>query len=177
MRKLIVFLAAGSLLAGCGSSGTGETSNKVRSANNSKLDPNIISVSGVYDTSRTLDEAYLYISDEGRVTAYDYQGDVSGSGDNCYTLATAPNQINSIFNAGKVSYSISTGKYSLTGDSDVIEFTYDTTDGMQNFTLNSAISSNTGLDISAMNLNIKIGGDGSLQSTLLISDIESAICN
>ncbi|TNC81743.1 MAG: hypothetical protein C9356_07765 [Oleiphilus sp.] len=177
MRKIVVFLAVGGVLVGCGGSGSGETSNQVRSANNSKIDPNIVAVSGVYDTSRTLDEAYLYISDAGRVTVYDYQGDVSGTGDNCYSLATTSNQINSIFNTGKVSYSTSTGKYTLTGDSDVLEFTYDTTDGMQNFTLNSAISSNTGLDMSAMNLNIKIGGDGSLQSTLLISDIESAICN
>ncbi|WP_197473527.1 hypothetical protein, partial [Oleiphilus sp. HI0066] len=65
----------------------------------------------------------------------------------------------------------------LTSDSNTLEFTYDTTDGMENFLLDSVISSTTGLNISAANMNIKVGGDGNLQSSLLISDIESLLCN
>jgi hypothetical protein len=48
---------------------------------------------------------------------------------------------------------------------------------MQNFLLDSAISSTSSLDISASNMNIKVGGAGSLQSNVMITDIEAALCN
>jgi hypothetical protein len=173
MNKAVISLALAGFISGCGSSSDSGTSDPEGAA----LDTNIVAVSGVYNTSRTNDEAHLHISTSGAVTAYDYQGDTSGTGVNCYSIVTASNQINSSLNSGVVTYSSTTEKYTLTSDSNVLVFTYDSVNGMQNFLLDSGISSNTGFSISAANMNIKVGGNGSLQSSLLISDIEAALCD
>ncbi|KZY64095.1 MULTISPECIES: hypothetical protein [unclassified Oleiphilus] len=175
MKKVTLSLVVVGFISGCGSSGSSDSSDPLTSSGTP--DENIVAVSGVYDTSRTGDEAYLYIAESGAVTAYDYQGEASGTGENCYSLSTASGQINSSLHEGTVTYSSTSGKYTLTSDSNTLEFTYDTTDGMENFLLDSVISSTTGLNISAANMNIKVGGDGNLQSSLLISDIESLLCN
>tara|TARA_R110001592_G_scaffold361968_1_gene674412 strand:- start:52 stop:573 length:522 start_codon:yes stop_codon:yes gene_type:complete len=173
MKKIALSLAVVGFISGCGGSGSSDS----EPLGSSTPDADIVAVSGVYNSSRTGDESYLYIATSGAVTAYDYQGDVSGTGDNCYSVVSANNQINSSLNAGLVTYSSTTEKYTLTSDTNVLVFTYDTTNGMQNFVLDSVLSSTTGLDISASNMNVKVGGAGSLQSTLMISDIEAALCN
>jgi len=178
MKKVALSLAVVGLISGCGSSGSSDSGlSDPQGSSNNITDSNIIAVSGVYDSSRTGDEAYLYISTSGAVTAYDYQGDISGTGDNCYSVVTETNQINSSLNSGVVTYSSNTEKYTLTSDTNVLVFTYDSTNGMQNFLLDAALSSTTGLNISASNMNVKVGGDGSLQSNLLITDIEAVLCN
>ena len=173
MKNVALSLVIAGFISGCGGSGSSDST----PLGSSQLDANIVAVSGVYDASRTGDESYLYISNTGVVTAYDYQGDLSGTGDNCYSVVSSTNQTNSSLNSGVVTYSSTTEKYTLTSDTNVLVFTYDTTDGMQNFVLDSVLSSTTGLDISAANMNVKVGGAGSLQSTLMISDIEAALCN
>lgn len=173
MKKLYLSLVIAGFISGCGGSGSSDS----EPLDSSTPDANIIAVSGVYDSSRTGDESYLYISTYGVVTAYDYQGDARGTGQNCYSVVSAINQTNFSLNSGLVTYSATTEKYTLTSDSTVLVFTYDTTNGMQNFVLNSSLSSVRGLAISATNMNIKVGGAGSLQSTLMISDIEAALCN
>ena len=148
MKKVALSLAVVGLISGCGSSGSSDSGlSDPQGSSNNITDSNIIAVSGVYDSSRTGDEAYLYISTSGAVTAYDYQGDVSGSGDNCYAVSTASNQINSSLNSGMVTYSSTTDKYTLTSDSNVLKFEYDTTNGMHNFLLDSALSSTSELNI------------------------------
>tara|TARA_R110002072_G_C7734660_1_gene516052 strand:+ start:90 stop:617 length:528 start_codon:yes stop_codon:yes gene_type:complete len=175
MKKVALSIVLVGFISGCGSSGSSDSDPLGSSVNTP--DSNIVAVSGIYDSSRTGDESYLYISTSGVVTAYDYQGDVSGTGDNCYSVVTASNQINSSLNSGVVTYSSATGKYTLTSATNILVFTYNSTNGMQNFILDSFLSSTTGLNISASNMNIKVGGDGSLQSSLLITDIEAALCN
>lgn len=160
-------------ISGCGGSGSSDSG----IFGSSIFDPNIVAVSGVYNASRTGDESYLYISKSGNVTAYDYQGDLSGTGDNCYSIVSSTNQTNSSLNSGLVSYSSATEKYTLTSATNVLKFTYDTTNGMQNFVLDSVLSGASGLDITAGNMNVKVGGLGSLQSTLMLSDIEAALCD
>jgi hypothetical protein len=174
MKKVAVSIALVIFISGCG--GSGSSSDTLGSSVQTP-DINIIAISGVYDSSRTGDESYLYVSDLGAVTAYDYQGDTSGTGDNCYSVVTASNQTNSSLNSGVVTYSSTTSKYTLTSDTNILVFTYDSTNGMQNFLLDSVISSTSGLNITASNMNIKVGGAGSLQSTLMITDIEAALCN
>jgi len=191
MKNVVVSLALVGFISGCGSSGSYDANGVSDSAQagsapvdsapadsgNNTPDANIVTVSGIYNTSRSGDEAYLYISTSGAVTAYDYQGDVSGSGDNCYAVSTASNQINSSLNSGMVTYSSTTDKYTLTSDSNVLKFEYDTTNGMHNFLLDSALSSTSELNIFDSNINIKVGGAGKFQSTLVSSDIASALCN
>ena len=158
-------------IAGCGASG----GDPLRSSNGTNL--KIEAVSGVYDTSRSDDEAYLYISSTGEVIAYDYQNDARGTGFNCYSMSTSSDQINASLNSGTITYSITANTYTITSGLNVLEFTYDDTNGMQNFLLNSTLSGLTGLDVVASNLNIKIGEDGQHKSSILISDIEAALCN
>lgn len=183
MKKVLVSLALVGLISGCnGSSSSDSTSVDPGDSNSNTPDENtanenLVAVSGVYNTSRTDDEAYLYISTSGAVTAYDYQGDISGTGDNCYSISTEPSQINSSLNSGMISFSSADNKYTITNEPTVLAFSFDTTDGMHNFSLNSGLGSGTGLDIRSANVNIKVGGDGNLQSNLEISDIESALCN
>lgn len=142
-----------------------------------KVDANIAKIAGVYDASRDGDESYLYIDSQGNIKAYDFQGDSSGSGDNCYSLVTSSTQANSSLNGGKVSFDSSKSKYVVSNAGVALEFSYDDTKGLNSFLLENAISASTGLNIKASNMNVKIGGDGSKkEENLTATTIESSLC-
>ncbi len=168
------------LISGCGGTDSSSDANgsiETSSSNVTNTDAEILAVSGIYNTSRAGDENYLYIDSTGEVIAYDYQADSAGSGSNCYSVANDSSQTNSSLNDGFLSYSTDTQRYTITANANTLEFEFNTTDGMFNFTLNSMLSAGTGLNISSTNLNVNVGGTGSLQTdALLVSDIEAALC-
>lgn len=174
MKVVVPFLVVG-FIAGCGGS-----SDSGDSGSGTTVDSNLELISGVYDTTRdsTSDESYLYISDTGAVTAYDYEGDSVGSGSNCYSIPADYSQTNYSLTGGTVTYSSTEEVYTLTNGDVVLTFEYDTTEGMNDFVYNSIFSSSTGLDIKGSNVNLYIGTPGQLQSTTVtISDITSALCD
>lgn len=179
---LSVFLAA----CGGGGSGSGSSSpeNEPSASSNNEApetpeaedDPSLIPVSGLYDTSTAEDEAYLYISQRGNVVAYDYQGDLEGTGENCYSLATEQQQTNSGLHGGTITFSEVDDRYTITKGELTLSFDYDTVNGMRNFLINNAISIGGGIINGDPNLHV--GGDSKLQtSSIAIEDIESMICS
>ncbi|MDX1453045.1 MAG: hypothetical protein R3183_10845 [Oleiphilaceae bacterium] len=165
----IVMMAGTTILIGCGGSGT-----PIQSSTEQQVAINL--VAGIYETSRANDTAYLYLASNGNVTAYDYQQDAVGTGDNCYTVSTASTQINSTLNGGTLSVNTTTDVYTITSGVNTLDFTYSTTNGMQNFDLNGSIQGATGLDINAGGLNVKVGDAGAQKTSLLITDITAALC-
>ena len=140
-------------------------------------DENIVKISGVYNTSRPSDNAYLYIAKNGEVNSFDYQADTVGTGDNCYSLATQSSQINFGLNGGLATYDEATAKYTITGGGNTLTFQYDSRVGMYNFVLDQGLQSSTGISIIAGNTNINVGGDGSKQiDNPSIDVIKSSIC-
>ena len=172
MKKVILSFVLLGLISACG--GSGGVGSGVST---SQSDANLTAISGVYKTSRSGDESYLYISSQGKVTAYDCQNEASGTGDNCYSVVTRATQINYVLNSGNVTYSAANGEYRLTRGNNVLTFRYDPTKGMNDFSFNSQHRSPSGLNFNSANLNLKVGGDGRLQSTVMISDIKAALCN
>jgi len=53
-----------------------------------------------------IDESYVYIDSTGYIQVFDYQGDEAGSGLNCYTYATNPEQTNSMIHGRQITYEI-----------------------------------------------------------------------
>lgn len=152
--------------------GTTTTSTSTPDATGLKL------ITGIYDSSRDSDEAYLHIDESGLVTAFDYMGDASGSGENCYEIATDSSQINAVLSGGSVTFSESDQKYTLTNGATTLEFSYTSGVGISDFLYNNFVSAKTGLDLAANNINIKIGGDSALQTdSVQLTDILSSICS
>lgn len=104
-KTLISVFTVSILLTGCGSD-----SDEPDLSGVDIYDPYISSLSGVRYVTRTtnghLDESYLSIDKSGNITVYDYQGDGVGTGQNCYTYATEPSQINSMLHRGKITYTL-----------------------------------------------------------------------
>ena len=180
LKHVIALLTLTSLAAcGGGSSDDYNTSNTTtettQTTPTASLSNEFSAISGVFNTSRLSDEAYLHIAEDGLVTAFDYQQDIFGTGENCYITATTVNRINGQLTGAVIT--VDGDRYTLNSGDIEIEFSYDDLLGMNDFLYNNVLSSNTGLNINAANVNILLGDAGALQSTqVTIEDIESAIC-
>jgi hypothetical protein len=108
MNKLKITLAALLIatLYGCGSGS--ETGGGQAPQLKETGDPFLESLEGVRSISQTkndaTDESYVHISATGLITVYDYQGDMAGTGENCYTYAINPEQTNSFLHGAQISY-------------------------------------------------------------------------
>lgn len=181
MKNLLIPSMIAFGLTACGGGGSSSSSNASGNNGNSNpppaADSNIAKVAGLYETSRSDDEAYLYIAASGDVTAYDYQGDAKGSGQNCYIEATQGSQINSGLNGAEVTYASGSDTYTISG-ANTLEFAYSEDQGMSNFNLDGVITSDTGINIQSLNMNIVIGGSGRLQTNSpSIEDIKANLCS
>lgn len=172
-----VLCASSVLLAACG--GGGGSSDSIGGTGATSTAPELKLITGVYNTSRSDDESYLYIAEDGDVDVYDYQNDTKGSGQNCYSKTTSSSQINHPFNGKKVTYSSADKLYTLEGDGATLVFGFNNKTGLTNMKLNNTFTTDTGLDIKAGNLNVRIGGGGSLNlpsTRMQITDITAALC-
>ena len=175
--SITTLLTCSVLLTACG--GGGSSSDSIGGVSVTNTAPELKLITGVYNTSRSDDESYLYIEEDGDVDVYDYQNDDQGSGLNCYSKTTSISQINHHFNSKKVTYSGSDKLYTLEGDGATLVFGFDTKTGLTNMKLNNTFSTDTGFNIKASNLNIRIGGGGSLNlpsTRIQITDITAALC-
>ena len=185
MNRYMFFLALTPFFVACGGGGGSSASNESTDDSVSETpvvvdDLDVIALSGIYDTSRPDDESYLYIAKNGEVIAYDYQGDISGTGDNCYSIAVNSNQTNINLTGGVVTYSSTSSRYTIMTDTLTLTFTYNETVGIANFQTDRGFAGGSGMNIiiGTPQLNIKIGGSGGqTKSSLMISDIASAICS
>lgn len=176
--KLALSLAfVSSILTACGGSGgsSGSDASGVKSESN---DPNLKAIAGIYNTSRATDTAYTHIDESGKVTVYDYQGDVEGSSDNCYSITTAVSQINGVLNGLTVSYSESEEKYSFTSEGFTLEFLFDAENGMSDFTYNTGITFTNGINLKANNINLVLGGSSAALpvDNIQLEDITGLLC-
>ncbi len=187
MKKELLLSILVATITSCGGGGSSDSSTtetdqtSTPSTDNSNtdqtvnLDANIVAVSGMYNASRDNDESYLYISDTGMVTAYDYQQDVSGTGDNCYTKATGTELNGEFIN---VTFSESTNLYTLVGTDNEVIFSYNDTQGIHDlqtgfFSAGTGLNLNSSINGSLVNINV----GGLKVSTPIVSDLESSICN
>lgn len=190
VRILLSILIAAALSACGGGDSPKSTDNQPGTNNNSSTPTNsnrssnppettgLKLITGIYNTSRANDEAYLHIDESGLVTAFDYLGDASGNGENCYEISTDPSQTNAVLSGGSVRFSESDQNYTLTNGATQLVFSYTAGMGMSDFVFNNIISAGAGLDLAASNLNVKVGGNGALQTdTIQLTDILSSICN
>jgi len=109
--KTLTILAMSAFLIGCGSSSSGDSSEKADTEVQNESTPteetvtetttepaaaikNIEYIQGIYDISNGEDMVYLSIDETGEINTYDYQGDSVDNGLNCYikNLATGFNQ-------------------------------------------------------------------------------------
>ena len=176
--KLALSLAiVSSILTACGGSGgsSGSDAAGVKSESN---DPNLKAIAGIYNTSRATDTAYTHIDESGKVTVYEYQGDIEGSSDNCYSIATAVSQINGVLNGLTASYSESEEKYSFTSEGFSLEFSFDAENGMNDFTYNSIFTAKEGaLSLKSNNINLLLGGSSALPvDNIQLEDITGLLC-
>jgi len=111
--NILTIIAMSTLLIGCGSSSSGDSSEKDDKEVQSEVSvveetvtetvtetqpavaiKNIEYIQGIYDISNGEDIVYLSIDGAGEINTYDYQGDSVDNGLNCYVknLATGFNQ-------------------------------------------------------------------------------------
>lgn len=165
-------------------SGSGENSSGGSSGGTTTA-PGLEPVVGIYNTSRENDEAYLYIDRTGEVDVYDYLGDSSGSGRNCYDDTDAPQATNGVFDDGQVTYDAASDRFTLSSeDGDyILEFSYTPDTGMHDLSLTnnrdgSVFSGGKSINIRTGSLNVLVGGNAALQTNdIMISDIEAAECD
>ncbi len=181
--KTILFLATLLTITACGGS-SDSSGNTVRDTTSTDTeettDDNLERITGVYDVSRSNDEAYLYIDGDGNVEAYDYQGDLSGTGENCYVRSSSVEQINYLLDGGSITYSNATGIFTLTSGSATLTFTSTGLTGLGNFRLIAngiTYLGDNSLDIETTGVNISIGtGNNKPVANISIADISGAIC-
>lgn len=172
--SITTLLTCSVLLTACGGGG-----GSIEGIGTTSDDPDLKRISGVYNTSRADDESYLYITEQGKIIVYDYQGDDQGSGQNCYSQATHISQTNYHFNGKNVTYSGTTKYYTINTDNAVVMFKYDIKKGIENLLLNYKFNHDQDLDLKEGILNIRIGGGGSLNlpsTRIQIENITAILC-
>lgn len=169
-HALTLFLVL--LLSAC--PGGGADNEKGNAQLTSTEDVNIKSISGIFNTSKTNDKAYLYIAEDGSVISYDDQQDAAGSGSNCYKETSSNNQINHIFSRGEITYESSTKLYTIKKTTNTLTFSYTDTDGIRNLIFNGSSYIN-GIDNPSPQ-NIKIDNGAKKDPTITIEIITSNIC-
>lgn len=167
--KILAALISTSLLSACACDADSNVDTRTSNTDSSLAEPEtrLIALSGLYDTSKDNDESYLYISEAGVVTSFNYEGDAFGSGLNCYS------KVNTGFN---VTYDSLAQEYTLASDTLTVGFKYDSVNGMHAF--NDGTSTNDNLDIVTDDYRVYLG-DAAVDMSVnppAIYDIEGMLC-
>jgi hypothetical protein len=175
MHLLAISLVALNLVA-CGGGGGGGSSAQPGEIIGPGTSTDFSPVAGLYDASvernNLKDESYLYISSEGKITAYNYMGDSIDAGNNCYREASG-SDINAAITGKTLTYSAADSRFSTTVGSTPLYWELDTNKKLSKI--------NYGGSISGSNLVFSSGGTSlAVRSTTIttpkITDITSALC-
>lgn len=183
LNKGIGFSALALVLSACGGGGGGSPSansvaSSVVSSSSSSVANNTdyTAVTGLYDASITTnnikDESYLYISAEGKVTAYNYMGDSKDLGGNCYREATG-SDTNAILTGKTLSYSTTEAQFTVKLGDNFVAWVLDGSKKLSKISYNGAL---TGGSITLKVAGSSISVSSKTIVTPSISDITSSLC-
>lgn len=157
---------------------TGASNNSSNTNQNSSIanSSDFDAITGVYDASITSnnikDESYLYISGNGKVTAYNYLGDSKDAGNNCYREATGT-EINSGLTGKTLIYSNTNSEYTTTVNNNTVAWQLDANKSITKITYAGTISgSKISLTVSGASLIV----DSKKITAPTIIDITSSLC-
>ncbi|MFT7109324.1 MAG: hypothetical protein ACI843_000984 [Psychrobacter glaciei] len=136
-------------------------------------------IEGVYKTNKFGDLHYLYISNNAKVTSYNYEGDSVDNGLNCYSKVTSASGINGIFNNKTITYDSNNEEYTLPSPALTISFKYSVSQGMRNFRIGNDFGSAVNGTSSSPVFNVYLGHEARdvPVDAPIISDIKGMLCN
>ncbi|MCE0559182.1 hypothetical protein [Motilimonas sp. E26] len=155
MNKVVLFSTC-VFLAACGGGGDSDVSNVVEEVPDLEITVDYSPITGVYKAdietnSGLTDVNYLSIDSDGYLTAYNYQGDEVGTGEDCYTVATGTD-VNSFYTGQKLTFDVNSMQYSVSANTDRgfdLAWEIDDSGNLIQLFMDSTISSNYAIQSSS----------------------------